>query len=326
MNSMFIVPKNPILKKDNYNNSKLHYINLRANGPQSILYDISAIIHSLKYADILLILGVSGCIVLPIVKIFCKSKIIVNIDGIEWKRQKWKGLAKWLLKFSEKLAVQFADATIGDNQVIVDYVNKKYGKKTNLIAYAGDHVKKTINSSSDIDNYEFIESEYSFKVCRIEAENNIEMILEAFSKLPSENLVVVGNWDYSNFGKQMRNIYDSFENLYMLDPIYNQSILDKLRIGCKMYIHGHSAGGTNPSLVEAMHLGLPILSYGIEYNIQTTENSALYFNSTDELVHLIQITSKKELNTIGSELREIAERRYKWSIISEQYSCLFKRI
>ena len=118
------------------------------------------------------------------------------------KKDKMAGLAKWLLKFSEKLAVQFADATIGDNQVIVDYVNKKYGKKANLIAYAGDHVKKP-NSSSDIDNYEFIESEYSFKVCRIEPENNIEMILEAPPPPPLSliNLVVVGT-DYSNFGNK----------------------------------------------------------------------------------------------------------------------------
>ncbi len=93
----------------------------------------------MKFADTLLILGVSGCIFLPFVKLFGKSKIIVNIDGLEWKRDKWNGFAKWFLKLSESIAVKFADLVITDNKAIQQYVTNKYGVSSKLIAYGGDH-------------------------------------------------------------------------------------------------------------------------------------------------------------------------------------------
>ena len=132
-----------------YNDCKLHYINLKANGIQSILYDIRSIFHAIKYADILLILGVSGCVILPLIKLISKKKIIVNIDGLEWKRQKWNGLAKRFLKLSERFAVKVSDAVIGDNKFIQDYIGQKYGKKAHLIAYGGDHCSnKTLSQKT----------------------------------------------------------------------------------------------------------------------------------------------------------------------------------
>ncbi|MBQ0768891.1 MAG: DUF1972 domain-containing protein, partial [Bizionia sp.] len=269
---------------DTYNNCKLKYVNLDANGMQSIPYDIKSIVHALKYADVLLILGVSGCVILPFIKIFSKKKIIVNIDGLEWKRQKWNRLAKFFLKFSEKCAVNHADAIIADNKVIQDYVLEEYSKKAYLIAYGGDHcIPEPISTSTNI-KFPFLGQNYAFKVCRIEPENNIEMILEAFSEQYNLPLVLVGNWENSDFGRLMKEKYSAFKNLHLLDPIYNQSILNQLRSNCMLYVHGHSAGGTNPSLVEAMSLELPIVSFGIQYNRETTKNEALYFNSAKELV------------------------------------------
>ena len=125
-----------------YNNAKLEYIALNANGVQSIPYDIVSIFKALKYADTLLILGVSGCIILPFVKMFSKKKIVVNIDGLEWKRAKWNKYAKAFLKFSEKMAVKYADVVVTDNKVIQNYVLSEYGEESELIAYGADHVEK----------------------------------------------------------------------------------------------------------------------------------------------------------------------------------------
>ena len=94
-------------KLKTHNNAKLIYLPLNANGIQSIMYDIASIFYALLFADTLLILGVSGCIVLPIVKLISSKKVIVNIDGLEWKRAKWGKAAKWFLKFSERVAVKF---------------------------------------------------------------------------------------------------------------------------------------------------------------------------------------------------------------------------
>ena len=120
-------------------NIRLKYINLCANGMQSIPYDMVSILDALRYADTLLILGVSGCTLLPFLRLFgCRKKIICNIDGMEWRRAKWSRLAQIYLRFAERCAVRNADVVIADNQVIVDYVKEQYHRDCELIEYGAD--------------------------------------------------------------------------------------------------------------------------------------------------------------------------------------------
>ena len=126
-------------------NIHLKYMPLKANGVFSVPYDMLGILHALTYADTLLILGVGGCSLLPILRLFgMRKRVICNIDGIEWKRAKWSGLAKWYLHFAEKCAVKYSDAVVGDNQVIVDYVENTYHRHCNLIEYGADDIKMEI--------------------------------------------------------------------------------------------------------------------------------------------------------------------------------------
>ena len=307
-----------------HNGARLKYIKLKANGVQSIPYDIISIFKSLKDSDVLLILGVSGCLVLPIVKLISKNKILVNIDGLEWKRAKWGKFAKFFLKLSEKIAVKYADEIITDNKVITNYVETEYGASSHLIAYGADHVTNESFDDELIEKYPFVRSDYTFKVCRIEPENNIHIILDAFSRLKDKSIVVVGNWENSEYGKQLKKKHKKAKNIFLLDPIYNQKVLNQLRSNCSIYIHGHSAGGTNPSLVEAMQLKLPIFTYGIQYNRETTENRASYFNSADELILLLKNTDKDVLGIIAVSMKAISEKKYTWEVISHAYSTLFR--
>jgi glycosyltransferase involved in cell wall biosynthesis len=310
-------------KLETHNGAKLKYINLNANGVQSIPYDIISIFKSLGSSDTLLILGVSGCIILPLIRIFSKKRIIVNIDGLEWKRDKWGKGAKWFLKYSEKLAVRYADEVVTDNKVIQVYVQSEYSKDSTLIVYGADHVTKETMSDELKYEYPFLNKKYAFKVCRIEPENNIHIILEAFSKFEELNIVIIGNWSNSEYGKELKNKYSNFKNIFLLDPIYDQQLLNQIRSNCYIYMHGHSAGGTNPSLVEAMYLELPIFAYGIQYNRETTQNKALYFNDKDELIELLKNTDKEKLQEIATNMKIVAEENYTWKKISEQYSKLF---
>jgi len=308
---------------ETYNNAKLKYINLNANGVQSILYDIISIFKSLGDSDTLLILGVSGCVVLPFVRLFSKKRIIVNIDGLEWKRDKWGKGAKWFLKYSEKLAVKYANEVVTDNKVIQEYVKSEYAKESTLIAYGADHVTKETMSDELKSKYPFLDEKYAFKVCRIEPENNIHVILEAFKEYSELNLVIIGNWVNSEYGVKLKEKYNDTDNIYLLDPIYDQQILNQIRSNCHIYMHGHSAGGTNPSLVEAMYLELPIFAYGIQYNRETTQNKALYFDDKDELIELLKSTDKETLQKVATNMKIVAEENYTWKKISEQYSKIF---
>ena len=160
-------------------------------------------------------------------------------------------------------------------------------------------------------------------LCRIEPENNIDMILEAFSNVPNVDLILIGNWKNSNYGIEIRKKYEKFPNLKMLDPIYEQKTLDELRSNCGLYVHGHSVGGTNPSLVEAMNLGLNIIAFNVDYNIETTESKAHYFNTSDDIVDFLLSFYSKSLYSNGKDMLEIARRRYKWSIITNKYADVF---
>ena len=303
-----------------YNGAKLVFLPLNANGVQSIPYDILSILKALRYADTLLILGVSGCISLPLVKMISRKKIVVNIDGLEWKREKWNKFAKWFLKFSEKLAVKHADAVVTDNKVIQDYVLSEYGIESKLIAYGADHAVRIPLSKEVLAQYPFLHDNYAFTVCRIEPENNIHIILEAVAKQNKLPLMLVGNWQASQYGLDLYAKYSGIEHIHLIDPIYDQAILNQLRSNCLVYLHGHSAGGTNPSLVEAMYLGLPIFAYAANYNKETTENEAQYFSDSNELNQLIVNCNKDILLANGLKMSDIATRRYRWELIAAQYA------
>ena len=313
-------------RQNKYHSARLKYLPFNANGVQSIIYDTISIIHALFYADVLLILGVAGAWILPFVKLFTNKKIIISIDGIEWKRDKWNILAKCYLWWAEKIAVKYSHIDISDNESIQDYTAVRYGSLSRIIEYGADHVIYKKPTPEDKRKYPFLKRPYAFKVCRIEPENNVHEILKAFSNLPKHILVILGNWDNSNYGKNLRKQYQDFQNIIMIDPIYDQETLDVLRGNALVYIHGHSAGGTNPSLVEAMYLGLPIIAFNVSYNRTTTEGKAIYFNNSDDLQKTIEKIKIHRLKEVAGIMKEIANRRYTWDTIADKYNYYFDKV
>lgn len=304
-------------KKSKYNDASLIYLPLNANGTQSIPYDILSIIKCWAMKpDVVLILGVSGCIFLPIFKTFSKSKIITNIDGLEWKRDKWGALARKFLKFSEAIAVKYSDIVVTDNKAIGDYVRDEYGIENVTIAYGGDHALRALDVPSHND-------EYALGLCRIEPENNVSMILEAYSET-NKQLKFIGNWDSSDFGRLLREKYKDFSNIELLDPIYDLDELFKLRKGCSLYLHGHSAGGTNPSLVEMMHFGVPILAFDCSFNRHSTEQKANYFDSSASLRRGLEALDGLTLDKNAKAMKEIAQRRYTWAEVNRMYELTYE--
>lgn len=303
-----------------YKGAKLKYVNLNANGVQSTLYDIVSMMKTGNEYDVALVLGVSGCIFLPVFRMWFRNKLIVNIDGLEHRREKWGRFAKWFLKKSEAMAVKHADVVVADNRGIQDYVSEIYGKASVLIAYGGNHVEREVPTEKEAEvlrQYGVKKGKYAISVCRIEPENNCHVILEAFSKT-DRKLVYIGNWERSEYGRTLREKYSKCGNICIPGPEYDLDTLYVLRSNAEMYIHGHSAGGTNPSLVEAMFFGKPIIAFDVIYNRATTEGQAYYFKNEKELVRLLE-----QEGLDGAAMRKIAEERYTWKKIASQYEALF---
>jgi len=272
-------------RKDTYKGARLKFLPFNANGIQSIIYDTLSIIHSLFKSDVLLVLGVAGAWLFPFVRLFTSTKIIVSIDGIEWKRDKWNKLAKWYLWWAEGLAVKYSHIDISDNESIQDYTAQRYGSLSQIIEYGADHTLKVKPTALEKKQYPFLKKSYAFKVCRIEPENNVHVILEAFSEMPKYTLVMVGNWDINEYGKNLRKRFTDCSNIIMLDPIYNQSKLDVLR----------------------------------------SNQRAIYFSTKKDLVQLVENTSVRTLKMVGESMKNIADNRYTWKTIADKYDYLVKK-
>jgi glycosyltransferase involved in cell wall biosynthesis len=307
-----------------YKGAKLQYIPLEANGIESIPYDSLSILHALMKNDVLLILGVAGAWLIPFIRLFTNKKVIISIDGIEWKRDKWPLLAKLYLWWSEMIAVKYSHIDISDNESIQDYTAMRYKTLSRVIEYGADHTIKVSPSEDDFKKYPFLKTNYAVKVCRIEPENNVHLVLEAFRIKKEMSLVFVGNWNNSHYGQKLKEKYKEEANIHLFDPIYDQREIDLIRGNAALYIHGHSAGGTNPSLVEAMYLKLPVLAFKVSYNITTTEGKAVYFSSVEDLVEELDSLSPLKLKGLAKEMSLIAERRYNWKNISNLYELLIK--
>ena len=308
-------------KRKEYKGASLRYVPLKANGIQSIPYDICSMMKVIgKGFDAVVVLGTSGCMFLPVFRLFFRKKLIVNIDGLEHRRAKWGKMARWVLRNSERMAVKFADVIIADNQGIADYVKQTYRMNPVVIAYGGDHVQRNVSEKYQqevLKEYGVTAGNYAITVCRVEPENNSQIILEAFA-VAGKELVFVGNWERSEYSRHLKMEFEKFDNIHFIHSEYNLDKLYALRANCAWYIHGHSAGGTNPSLVEAMFFGRPTLCFDVVYNRETTHGKAYYWNSSQELQQLLKLP-----NLDGSTMKAIAEKEYMWKHIAEQYESLY---
>lgn len=303
-----------------YKGCKLRYVPLHANGMQSVPYDMLSMMKAIRGYDTIVILGTSGCLFLPVLRTFSRSRIIVNIDGLEHKREKWGKVARLTLRLSEKTAIRNSDVVIADNKGIADYVAETYHKEAVIIAYGGDNAIRNVTEQRQqeiLAQYGVTADDYAITVCRIEPENNTHITLEAF-KRTGRPLIFIGNWEHSAYARDLKDKYSQSENIQLVNSVYDLDVLYALRKNAHCYVHGHSAGGTNPSLVEAMSIGCRILAYDVVYNRETTHGKALYYRDVESLIQLLDMDWGDY-----SELREIAKQHYTWATIAKAYEKLY---
>lgn len=310
-------------RQNTYLGAELRYVGLKANGPASILYDVVSILSAARRCSVILVLGVGGTVALPLVRLFSRARVVTNVDGIEWKRKKWSNLARWWLHKSENWALRYSDEVLADNQGIATYLFEKYGRECAVIPYGGDHA---VHCAAKAQREVVLPVDYALHVGRIEPENNVEMMLEAFSHLPGMPIVVVGNWGNSAYGKDLKQRFAEFSNLHLLDPVYDPGALHKIRSNARMYIHGQSVGGTSPALVEMMHFGVPIAAYDCVYNRHTTEDKALFFKDAQELASRVKALVPEAARDVGQDMQRVALERYTWDVVGQAYYDLFDRL
>ena len=304
------------LKKEDIDNVSQFYF-YRGKGLFILLNNFITILYFyLMGVRTFLFFGYGPVIFFPFLKLL-NCKIICNVDGIEWRR-KLNSIKKIYFQFCEKLLSKIKINLVFDSIVIKRYYNIVHKVNGKLLFYPSDFESKTILKKNKLHNNKF----KAIIVMRFLPENNIEKIIDAFIILNSLNihnhkLYIVGK-ENDYFLKIIKPKIENFKNIIFLGPIYDRSKLFKYWKCADYYIHGHSVGGTNPTLIEALSLKLPIIAYNCMFNQKILNNYGSYFKTSNDLVSLI-----KSGNFINKE-RNFDFKVFRREYINEEYIRLLK--
>ncbi|MFL9845195.1 DUF1972 domain-containing protein [Flavobacterium rhizosphaerae] len=286
------------------------------------IYDYNCIKDSRKHNfDVILQLGYTSSSVwyfmLP-----KKPVVITNMDGLEWKRSKYSKPVQQFLKFAEKLAAKTSDYLVADSLGIQSFLKKKYNKDSRYIPYGA----YPFNSPDDsiLKGYNVQKGNYHMIIARFEPENNIDMVLEGVVKSAiSTTILVVGNHT-TKYGEYLKSKYAPNKNIIFTGGIFNIQYLNNLRYYSDLYFHGHSVGGTNPSLLEAMASKAFILAHNNDFNRAILKDNAYYFANAEEVAKLLTST-KKEDNLLKVENNYNAIiKEFNWDKVNGEYLQFFE--
>lgn len=287
------------------------------------IYDYNCLQDARKRGlDILLQLGYTSSAVWY--RLWPKKAInIVNMDGLEWKRAKYNRLTQKFLRWAESLAARHGDILIADSTAIRDHIWKKYQKEAVYIPYGADIPENF--SESCLADFHLQPNQYYLLMARMEPENNIEMVIRGYLQSGKDYPLIIIGSTQNKFGQFLFNKYAS-ASVRFPGSVYDLAIINSLRHFSVLYFHGHSVGGTNPSLLEAMACGCNIAAHDNEFNRAILNDCAFYFSNSEEVKNIITepfietfITNRKDRNI------EKINKIYNWENIINNYEGVFKK-
>jgi glycosyltransferase involved in cell wall biosynthesis len=284
------------------------------------IYDLNCILDARKKEyDIMLVLGYTSSSVWGF--LYPRNAIVItNMDGLEWKRSKYPNPVKSFLRYAEKWAIRSSAYYIADSPVIKEYLDNKYNIKSKYIAYgAGIY---PVADANLLNEYNLAKYQYFLLIARMEPENNIEMILDGYSLTNSKSkFIVIGNTS-NRYGKSLVKKYKTNTRIVFLGAIFNEIKVQTLTAFCKLYFHGHSVGGTNPSLLDAMAAKAPIAIHKNIFNEAIIKGNALRFNNVTDIFNLINGNHFTDEIQIEDNYTMIASE-FTWEKIVNQYEYYF---
>lgn len=314
-------------------------------GPARVIaYDMMAINYSLKLikkegiqAPIFYILGNTiGAFIVHFAKKIQSigGILLVNPDGLEWKRAKWSKPVQSYLKYSEKEMTKYANLIISDNRGIETYIQNTYPwSRTTFIAYGTDLSKTTLTAEDApvrdwYQKWQTQEKDYYLILGRFVPENNYETAIREFMKSSTErDLVIICNHEGNAYFDELRQItgFDKDKRVKFVGTVYDQDLLKYIRNQAFAYIHGHEVGGTNPGLLEALAQTDLNLIYNVDFNHQVAQETALYWNNEDGILSQLidSVDGQVSFEDLGNAAKANMKENYTWEKIVGEYEELF---
>jgi glycosyltransferase involved in cell wall biosynthesis len=317
----------PTLKKDEtYKGVTLKFVKFPSLGKYSeMFWDAKCFCIARRNFDVVYMLGLGGAFAAWVPRVW-GAKVWVNTDGIEWKRSKFTMPQRSYLALAEAMSVLFASRIVADSAVIAAYLKGRYPllKHVSTIAY-GANIPQRLPDQELIKQWSLPPEGYYIMVCRLEPENHVLEIVTGYelsgSPLP---LVILGNIENPN--DYVRDLLSHrSERVRFIGTVYESKTLAALRFYARAYMHGHSVGGTNPSLLEAMACSNLVIAHDNPFNREVLGDAGLYFSSSAELANVLHSV----MDCVDSDARrrraaEIVESRYSWDKITDEYFTLLQ--
>ena len=293
------------------------------------IHSFFSIIHAcFSKCDIILVVNSSNGPFGFLTRIF-KKKTVINVDGMEWLRPKWKGLGSIYFKWTSKMATIFYDQIISDSEKMRDVYLELFNKNSKVIAY-GANIRKSINPDL-IKTWGLNILEYYLVVGRLIPDNNADLIINGFlSSKSKKKLVIVGDVTYKDkYANNLKSIDD--ERLVFTGYVNNQEVLAELYHNCYVYIHGHQYGGTNPTMIKALAYQTAILALETSFNKEMLQNDrfGLFFKKDiDSIIKMINYCDKNfyKMDELRVKSKHGITKKYDWDLITQEYLGVFKNL
>lgn len=252
----------------------------------------------------------------------------LHMDGLEWRRSKWGPRGRAYYRWAEQFGVRTADALIADAPGISDYYTHQFGVPTELIRYGAPVLESSPGRS--LAQYDVEPGRYHLIVARFEPENHVLEIVEGYHRSSAElPLLVVGSAPYSaEYTQRIQAIAASDPRIRLLGAVYDQELLDTLYADAATYAHGHSVGGTNPSLLRAMGAGTAVIAYDVAFNREVLDDDGWFFRTPDDVATAFADAeaSPARIAALSTAVREHAQRRFRWEDVADAYEGLAHRL
>lgn len=250
--------------------------------------------------------------------------VATHVDGLEWRRGKWNKVGQTYYRVAEQLSVRWSDTLIADAQGIADYYTEEFEAPTDLIAYGAPLITAGTDRLAELD---LAPRGYHLVVARFEKENHVDVIVDGYRRSAATRpLVVVGSAPYSDeYTAAIHALAD--DRVRFLGGVWDQDLLDQLYGNALTYVHGHSVGGTNPSLLRAIGAGAPVLAYDVAFNREVVGEPGRYFLGADGVRQAIEAAeadpADQERRSAGSRERA---RAYDWADVTDRYEAMLRRL
>lgn len=295
---------------------------------ETLSHTALSVAHTVGYArpDVAFVFNAANAPLLPVLRA-AGIPVATHVDGLEWQRAKWGGTGRRYYLWAEHAAVRWSDALIADAQGISDYYRDKFDADTDLLTYGAPLVTEP---ACGLLPEGIAAKRYHLVVARFEPENHVLEIVAGYARSEARlPLLVVGAAPFAaDYTRRIEDTASGDERITFLGRVDDQPQLDQLYANALTYLHGHSVGGTNPSLLRAMGAGAAVVAFDVEFNREVAGPKAAYFDGPERLATILEEAERTPQDSIhvGSLMRDRAEDRYDWDEVALGYERLARRI